>query len=1407
MRKNPFTFHRFQHAYRRLIAGVALITVATLPSCQNDEIILPVANETLTRAAWKVEKPGGLIQQADGTWKTQNCRVPLVGPGRIVNDINEQVEVITVNTGKICNIIDTNLNNHYSAKAVVSAGLLYTPITSVKDLHRVYAGGEKVGFVYKDEAGKGISVLSLDLLKSLSLTTYLKGKKQETSIQSQGGSTLKLDLLAVNSNSNIENRIIAFTTTKPFDEVVLGTQGVKAQAASTISLAIKYAFVGENPEIRATSEEQFKNYWTGGAPIVAKDNVANGSYITDSDTTNSAKFTSEVLFRSYARINLKKEIPVGSELGFCYKLGKLLDLTLLGTDAPELTTYDSNTKELENSNPPGKLLGLGLIGGNTNKTFINIEVKKPCTQIMFEHPKKILDLGGMSVFYAYVREGVKLDPSNEFTFGNDTTYSVSYTLPVAEQGSVDYQVLSSPYGSKPTISTVGDKKILDGITHDGSYRIQALYTARDGRQMSHIATIYRKTETRKKGNIYITAHSHGAYAVEPKGWKGSLLSLFHGQNNLNNVVDNIPTNFAIAYKLANVLEFEPVAAFQLNKPIGGNGQKIRTGFVAKAQNHLLDLTALTFFQIKLYSGNELVYQSGSTKNSTVKLGLLGSDNNKVRLSVVTDREFDRIELWQKGVASVLDNIRLYHLFYEDSSCDATTEVGGGFELLTNVKDGLMVDYERTSLSGLLAVGEAATNLSNMLDGSIASGTVLRKAVGSGEIRISLTFKKKAGNQPVGIILGEMPNLVDVTLVDIGILRVFNDDKEVASTKNFGVLGADLISHNGRTYIEVTPEEEFNRIEFTTASVLSLLENSKICGVYCRNVESERGNTDNSLIINDGIYHACYGSDLNIPVKTTLTPGTTVSLYCEDIKDATHYRRINAEIGTGMMVIPATEKLAVGQYKVIVYNMEGQPLTSNEKLFVAIHPLVATWKSNAPTTDWNSWDNWIEGSPWSCTDVIIPSAAIRYPELKDEKNPCANIHFESGAEVVGTQYLTMEGKAYVDLSLQGGSRYLLSAPLQEMYTGDMFVNSNVGYSKEDYFIPLNAENYPEQRTSPVVYQRFWSRSAIEKVIGANGQLSDIEVGTAQWSDEFNAVAEKYENCQGFSLRAGETDDFNGYTFRFPKTHDTYHYYTHEGTVTDKAESVARTNTGKLNALPGSITLTNQEGNTFLMGNPMMCHLDIAKFLQANPEIAHITTNDNNTYNATIKVGRQLISSQTTSNPLIAPMEAFFIVTKTATGTLSVTLNEDMFCQKANTKTTVRKASRSAQPLLRITAATNGEAASCVVVRTPEASDEYRTGEDAPLMIDGEERPAVAIYTSNGNKALSIQQINEETRIPLGLLMKQSCDIILLFETNDREWNDWQLVDNSTGKSYPLNKEIRLENVGNGSNRFYLNKKNK
>lgn len=1222
--------------------AVALLAVGTI-SC-TDSLNDDYLGDEQTRSAEEVTTPGGLIQQADGTWLSDDCRVPIVGPGRVVNEIDAStVEVISISNNGLENIVDEDITNECTIPAAISAGLGYTPIVSVKDLYHIYSAGQKVGFVY-DFGAETVKVLSADILNGMTLTTYLKGQKQESVYSGDNSNVLKLDLLSLNSSSTVQDRVLQFETSKPFDEVRLSLTGISATVISSVNIAIKYAFVGENPEIRATKEEAFKEYWGEDGPSINEGtlltNITNAEYLIDADTTNYAPFTSELLATSKATIKLNRTIPIGTEVGFCYKTVNIATLDVLGQSVPTIRTLDDNNKEVEEAKPSSQLLGVSLIGV-TGKCYTNMVTTQKCTQIQFQHPRKLLDVGGTNVYYAYVREAVKLDPINYFTFGNDTTYKYSYKLPTVSKGTVTYNLLSRPYGSVATI----ENGRLTGLSKDGSYRVQALYTAKDGRQVSHIATVYHKSETESTDcNKYITASTHGAYATEALGWSGCLLCLFNSSNNLNNVVDDNTNNYATVNQLASVATWSPLAAIKLNKSIVP-AKKVRTGFVVQASTQLLNLSALSIYKIRLYKGSTMVSEETTDGTSSVSLSLIGSDNSKVRLSVNTDKEFDRIELWRKGVADVLTSLKIYNVFYESTACDESAEAGGCMELMTNLKDGLELDYENTKISaGLLTAGSSFSDIDYILDGSSTTGAKLTNILSASGTTISLKFNKQTANQSVGIILSTPSGLASVKLSEIGVLKAYNNGTEVASSADFDLLSVNLISHKGYTYMEVTPTKEFDRIDFTTGGV-NLLSSSKLCGVYIRPDSDGDGIPDcadndsdsDGLTIANETFHTCYGSELNIPV-TQSGDISSVSIYCYNQDKGTDIT-CKGTIANNVLTI-AAKAMPVGQYLLYIYSADGDKLLAYD-VAATVHPTETTWKTNASSTDWNTWANWSAGSPWKCTNVTLPSNATKYPELTSAaSNYCKNIHFESGAEIVGQTYLNIAEYAFVDKNIQGGKEYLLSTPLQSMFTGDWFISPDANWGKANYFTLLTADNYKEVRNKPVVYQYFWSGSASEY----DNSFNESDKGQDEWSTDFNAVNTKYTLGQGFKLRAGSTSDRNSYTFRFPKTHATYHYYRSNGTATSHSHTISRgEGTGKLavTSLPCTVTLTRRvAGMKFLLGNPCMAHINVAK----------------------LKEGNSNISSVVTSSSLIAPMEAVFVEAASDATSLEVKITEEMTTQK-------------------------------------------------------------------------------------------------------------------------------------------------
>lgn len=1269
----------------RFVMFVTALCLAVLTACTDELADNGAKNNLSTQVTpMKVENPGGLIQQADGTWKTQNCRVPIVGPGRVINEIYAPTISAISLKNDLTPIVDTNIDNTASLPVAVGADVGDQPIISVKDLYHIYAAGQKVGFVYRDTKEHGGNLLTLDVLKSLTLTTFLKGKEQEKiRTGKEESNVLNLDVLTINAGES-SDRVIAMDATKPFDEIRLSLTGISADVAAT--LAIKYAFVGENPEIRATSEEQFKGYWGANPPSINSKysftdiTENNANKIVDSDITdNYGDINSGVLgiiaASHRATVNFNKLIPAGTEIGVNYSGGSVLNVDLLKDGKhPHLTTYDANNKEVEEMRLGISVLRVGLLT-SAKHAFINMRTTKPCSQLKIVRPTGgllgLLDITNLHVYYAYIREAVKTDPANYFTFGDDSTYNYVYTLPKPQEGTVEYVLLAQPYGSDAKI----ENGKLVGLMKDGAYRVQALYTASDGRQVSHIGTIYHLTATPVSGcNNYITARSHGAYPTEALGSKICLLCLFNGTNKLSNVVDSNDDNYATAFQIASILGEKPVAAFQWNEVIEpAKGEKLRTGFIVQANSKLLDLTALTHYKIRLYHGNQLVSEDPAVDKSNIKLGLLGFNQDKIQLSVETERPFDRIELWDKGVAGVLPSIRLHNIFYEPVSCHDADGAGGCMELMTNLKDNLQVDYKGTKIGGLLDVGKSLTDLDLIYDGSTRTGTEMNNLLGlASGTDISLTFDTKKANQTIGIILKGADGLLNAGLLKGAKLTVYKDDTKLTHELNMDLLGANALSEGGYHYIEVTPDKDFNRIVFHTGTVLdanlTLLGKSTLfCGVYLRPDKDSDGIPDcadtetvTSQITFENDTHACVGNDLQIKVEKAPADLPRVHVYCwnEDLK--TEYNR-EATLANNTMTLAAEAHLPVGRYLLYVYSEEGKLLTADLK--ATIHPLVSTWKQQPQSTNWNIWENWEEGSPWACTNVILPSEATTYPQLTEEAH-CSNIHFEHGAELLGAEFLHYV-KASVDLNLQGGRTYLLSAPLQGMVTGDFFLAPGAQWNRNKYFTPLDKDNYPESRNKPIVYQHVWNCEALE--YDDKGQSTDVGK-KGGWSADFNSVDTHYTPGQGFLVRAGGATDHNRYTFRFPKEYTEYHYYDSKGNLRTQTATVTRGKQSTSLFTPNTlhtVTLhnTKQASATFVMGNPFMAHLRVADLLNNNHGIKAIRVVKNGIFDPTKDVESQTEEYTQGTTRLIKPMEGFFVIAQQPSNALTVKLTPVMLTQRS------------------------------------------------------------------------------------------------------------------------------------------------
>lgn len=1411
----------------------ALLTVVFY-SCRDEDLLPSVQSfeQGGTRAEAASTSGLDVVQDATGATYKPNCRVPLVGEGRVINQITKNlVGVLSNSDNKLEYLVDKNLDNSVSLKglAEVNAGL---PILSVKDVNRVYydsSNGIKVGFLYKAPGG----LLSLNVLQGFWVKTYLKGKEQDGSSTSGSGDKFQLlNLNLLNVSGGLSE--ISFTTTKPFDEVRIGCASISVEVLS--GLEFYYAFVGENPKKIAAEKHEYP-YAEQERPLhpLSKGDLVNESLIDGP----VCELVSGLLGGLTCRVDFGATIPVGSEVGYYTTGGGLASISL---GATKLNAYDTGDNNPQSINTESGIGVSALVGGA--REFSMILTKKDTRRLELDLPSGINLLSAVKVHYAYSRDPVEIDVSSYFTIGNDTISTDYYNLPTPSEGTVIYSLISWPSGAtSPSIS--GNH--MTGMTVNGDYVVKAVYTRGEETSWSYAVIHRNKKEAVAGCNTMMinTSGNEGQYTVvESSGSQGGI-SLFNKINNRQNLVDGDYTNYAEATNVLSLIQFGSLAGVHSSQDIAPQGGKTRVGFVMQTNNQLLGADVLKFFFIRLYKDGEEVFSGLTAENDAVGVGLVGNDGSKLRFYVETDQTFDQVELWTAGLLNVnLNTFRLYYAFYEPVTCEeyaGTSEAC--MEMITAQKHGATINYAETKSSSVASVGATTNNLSYVIDNSQQTAASIVAGVSLiSRSTVAVKFNSIRGGQPLGAILRTPGYVLNASVLQNVTIAAYNGGQAVASeSTSSGLASIEVISDAGLAYMEVTPLQDYNEVRISFPSLADALETVWLSGFYIRPDANGNGIPDCAEelevqgeidIVYRGITeHVCVDETTylgNVRISVDAKPellGTELTFTCYPYNGNGQKIEQEAALQQDNNGYFFELSLPVGDYSI-------SGLSTYNGLRAQVHPLKTTWKRNASDTDWNNWNNWTDGSPWGCTNVVIPAGATRYPNLNAwgsvDKfyggNYCANIHFEPGAAVLNTQYLEYDC-AYVEMEVQSGMYHMISTPLHGMVTGDMFVSPEM----PAYFTPLNGATYREVRHNPVVRQKMYSRAVTTATSGTNGTVA----ATVDWSRTFNAVAQPYEQAQGIKMMVGN-DWGTSYRLRFPKAYTEYNYYTLSGGWVKKETlpEGARNMNGKFayevigfnpeNAGSSfTFELRNEEqGATyFVAGNPFMSYLDIKTFLTENKQsvqairiidsenifggeegLVRISLGENGDLSFDV-AGEQ-------SNT-IAPLQAFYVEVSGdyASDNVNITYTSNMFVQPS--ASTATRSSRSASvPTageMKISAVSGNSVSSCSLLHSAGASDAYNAKEDIVSLIDEDFMPKVKVYTVADKRALDIQKMSNATRVGLGFMVKdgsQQTEFTLDYGSN---WKGWTLVDKQTGKRYLLDGTSLTVNAGamkSNDGRFYL-----
>lgn len=460
-----------------------------------------------------------------------------------------------------------------------------------------------------------------------------------------------------------------------------------------------------------------------------------------------------------------------------------------------------------------------------------------------------------------------------------------------------------------------------------------------------------------------------------------------------------------------------------------------------------------------------------------------------------------------------------------------------------------------------------------------------------------------------------------------------------------------------------------------------------------------------------------------------------------------------------------------------------------------------------------------GNGWVNTSrpdyMELPTENIQYDLMAYEKggalttqryrvNICNDIHFEPGAQMLHAEQL-LYNKAWTDVEITPGQWTAVSTPLQGVVAGDWYAPTATGRQETEYFKDITFNDNDYNRLNPAVYQRSWSTGAtiVEKQTPNTTVSFDTE-----WSSAYNDASVPYVAGGGFSIK-GVTSN-SSLLFRFPKADTSYDVST--GTLN-------RDNAGKLlvsNMVDRSdpytyvhsdkvtVKLTpSADGKYLMVGNPFMAPLDVQAFVESNSDVLaqKYWIGDMSEDNA-VAFTENGWSAQTS---LIAPYSVFYVEAlghETEAETIydaNVTVKFTADMQKFETTST---GEGSQTVSLKITAE-DAEGSSSAAVRYAASASNGFGMEDAQMIsgLTGNADNAPKVYTVAGNTAVSVNQLKDAQRIPLGVTAADGSVVTLTF-SGVAAVKDAAIYDAELQSETPLYEGYQLTVNGPSYGRYFL-----
>lgn len=527
------------------------------------------------------------------------------------------------------------------------------------------------------------------------------------------------------------------------------------------------------------------------------------------------------------------------------------------------------------------------------------------------------------------------------------------------------------------------------------------------------------------------------------------------------------------------------------------------------------------------------------------------------------------------------------------------------------------------------------------------------------------------------------------------------------------------------------------------------------------------------------------------------------------------------------------------------------------------PTIADIQGHYSWGDDRNWRGVVDGktltwgyTPISETMVILPTGLDKekYPYIPEDKgdnilypldvnyhtNVCKKVQFRKNALMLGQENLKYE-QAYVDMLMPANAFYTISAPLQGMYSGDLYVphNGRIGESTKTTMLEskkdFEVSGFQGTRDSLAGYA-FWAMYYNQDVYRMYNSGEGSIVSTTASFLQSNKLDMPIEPGQGIAAAGfGPTGNETDITVRLPKPDTKYHYYTNTGAVSGQSVTLDRTHSYKLAYTPGAsgdmevtLTVKNEvnagivgfDNNTtgFLFGNPTMAYIDMFKLMDANKNVLlhvgyQVMTGDKYT---------TVLRAAGTTDHYLAPMQSAIVLPLSKTNNIKLKIPSNCLVLNPYAPTgSVQPAPRRAMghtfrsDRMDIMVYSDGGKGSAILLARDFADNAYNVEEDMLYNAAGfgadknrlQTMTPVNVYTLAGNMPLAADVREKIDVVPLGFEIDNEYrnDSIDIFFSLNSVWSDeCYLCDSETGERWRIYNDthLRIATPANHEIRYYI-----